>query len=336
VLELFHGPTLAFKDLGARFLASALEHLPRGSGERLTILVATSGDTGGAVAAAFDGRPAIDVVLLYPRDGVSARQQHQLSCWSANVRAFAVRGSFDDCQRLVKGAFADEGLARSRRLTSANSINVGRLLPQTVPYAWAALLHHREHGEPLGFVVPTGNLGNALAALWARAMGLPVGPIVLATNANRAIPESLEHEAWRPRPGVRTLASAMDVGAASNMERLLDLVPDWRELRERVRAFSVDDAEIRARIRMDAELRGELWCPHTATAAEVFATRLAHEGGPFAIVATAHPAKFEAVVEPLVGRSIEVPESLAALLERPACARELEATPQALRAVLLE
>ena len=260
VLELFHGPTCAFKDFGARFLATALERLHgfpgrrslgEGSdGRKVTILVATSGDTGGAVAAAFHRRPWVDVVLLYPDGLVSPRQAQQLSCWGDNVRTFAVRGTFDDCQRIVKEAFGDSTLAGTHQLSSANSINVGRLLPQMVYYAAASLATWYREERKANFIVPSGNLGNVTACVWARVAGLPIGDIVLATNENRTVTEFLDTGAWRPRPSVATLASAMDVGNPSNMERLRALFPD--ELGEQVRARLVTDDQIRATIRQDA------------------------------------------------------------------------------------
>lgn len=220
VLELYHGPTCAFKDFGARFLAASLERIHRGSERRLTVLVATSGDTGGAVAAAFHRRLWVDVVLLYPKGLVSPRQAHQLACWGDNVRTFAVLGTFDDCQRMVKEAFRDPTLMRTHGLSSANSINLGRLLPQMVYYASASLQIWRTEECKPNFIIPSGNLGNAVACVWAREMGLPVGEIVLATNENRTITDYLQRGEWQPRPSVSTLASAMDVGNPSNMERL--------------------------------------------------------------------------------------------------------------------
>ena len=332
VLELFHGPTSAFKDFGARFLAAALERIHRGSSRKLTILVATSGDTGGAVAAAFHGRPWVDVVVLYPKGLVSQRQAQQLACWGGNVRTFAVNGTFDDCQRMVKEAFADPALAESLQLSSANSINVGRLLPQMVYYAKAGLEQWRRNGRRANFIIPAGNLGNTLACVWARHVGLPIGEIVMATNANQTIVEFLRTGEWEPRPSIATLASAMDVGNPSNMERLRHLHPDYEELQGQVGASSVDDIEIRATIRRDSHELGQVWCPHTATAAKVFRRLLARGvRGDWVIVATAHPAKFNDIVEPQIGRQVEVPASLAKLLELPRQETELEPTLQALR-----
>jgi threonine synthase len=342
VLELFHGPTAAFKDFGARFLAASLARLrapgsSSASGERpLTVLVATSGDTGGAVAAAFHERPGIEVAVLFPKGRVTATQERQLTCWGGNVRSFAVRGTFDDCQRMAKQAFLDGELRERRALTSANSINLGRLLPQTVYYAAASLAIWRHYGEPASFIIPAGNLGNSLACIWAHKLGLPIAGIVLAHNANRTVPDFLRTGAWQPRPSVGTLASAMDVGNPSNMERLRALVPDIDQLRGAIEADTVDDAHIRERIRADFRRFGRIWCPHTATAAEVY-ERLAPErrsAHRWVLVATAHPAKFREIVEPLIGCPVAVPDSLARLFERPVSCTELAPTLEALRSAL--
>jgi threonine synthase len=337
VLELFHGPTAAFKDFGARFLAACLERQPHDPARPVTILVATSGDTGGAVAAAFHGRPWARVVVLYPRGLVSPRQEKQLTCWGGNVRALSVRGTFDDCQRLVKEAFADAALRDRFELSSANSINIGRLLPQAAYYAAASLERWRADGAAPSFIVPSGNLGNVLACVWARSAGLPIAAIELAHNANRTVPEYLGSGDWQPRPSVATLASAMDVGNPSNMERLRHLHPDWRELARTVRAHSVTDGEIELAIRRDYGEWGETWCPHTATAAHVYRGLPAElrAAAHWVLVATAHPAKFESIVEPLIGRAVPIPAALAELLGRPSRADEIDASLDALRRVLL-
>lgn len=337
VLELFHGPTAAFKDFGARFLAACFARLDCGSDRVLNILVATSGDTGGAVAAAFHRRPGVRVTVLYPQGLVSPTQERQLTCWGDNVLSLAVRGTFDDCQALVKQAFVDPDLRWRFELSSANSINLGRLLPQAAYYAGASLEAWRRYGEPLSFIVPSGNLGNAFACVVARRMGLPIGDIVLAHNANRTVVEFLEDGQWRPRPSVPTLASAMDVGNPSNMERLRSLFNDIDGLRGAIRAESIDDDAIRARIREDADRYGQVWCPHTATAAEVYARlpeaqKATHR---WCIVATAHPAKFPEIVEPLIGRAVEVPASLAALFARPSRIEAIDADLDALRSALV-
>ena len=327
LLELFHGPTAAFKDFGARFLAECLAAQPPGDGRPLTVLVATSGDTGSAVAAAFWRRPGTRVAVLYPLGGVSARQEHQLTCWGDNVRSFAVRGTFDDCQRVVKAAFRDERMLREHRLTSANSINVGRLLPQMAYYCWASLTARLRSGDEAGFVIPTGNAGNAVGAFWAKRLGFPLGRIGLATNANRVIPDWFEDAAWHPRRSIATLANAMDVGDPSNMERLFHLYPDRAALLADACAVAFDDATIRDVIARGPADWGRVFCPHTATA-----VRLRERLGPgrWVVVATAHPAKFETIVEPLVGHPVEPPPSLAALLERPRQVTEIDPSIEAL------
>jgi threonine synthase len=335
VLELFHGPTSAFKDFGARFLAACMERIRRDQRRKLTILVATSGDTGGAVAAAFHGKPWVDVAVLYPQGKVSDLQAQQLACWGGNVRTFAVRGTFDDCQRIVKEAFADPALAETHQLSSANSINVGRLLPQMVYFAKAGLQLWRDSGRRANFIVPTGNLGNALACIWARHVGVPIGEIVLATNANQSITEYLRTGEWAPKPSVATLANAMDVGDPSNMERLRALHPDFEELAGQIGASSVDDIEIRGTIRRDSHELDRLWCPHSATAAKVFRRLLARGArGHWVIVATAHPAKFNEIVEAQTGRAAPMPESLARLMTLPRQETELDPTLDALRGEL--
>lgn len=340
VLELFHGPTAAFKDFGARFLAACLPRLRNPQQRPLTILVATSGDTGGAVAAAFHRRPGIEVAVLFPKGLVSPTQERQLTCWGENVKSFAVRGTFDDCQRLVKQAFLDPGLRQQTELSSANSINLGRLLPQAVYYAATSLAIWRRYGEPASFVVPSGNLGNVAACIWARKVGLPIGEIVLAHNANRTVPDYLDSGVWQPRPSIATLASAMDVGNPSNMERLRALFPEVGDMRAAVSAYTVSDEAIRARIRTGFEEFGQVWCPHTATGAEAFERLcLARQGAPqregrWVVVATAHPAKFREIVEPLIGRTIPVPETLAKLFARPTQCSEIDADLAALRAAL--
>ena len=332
LLELFHGPTAAFKDFGARFLAACLARLHASNAPPSTVLVATSGDTGAAVAAAFHRRPGFRVVVLYPDGRVSPRQAHQLGCFGDNVLALRVAGSFDDCQALVKQALNDHELRRTVPLTSANSISLGRLLPQMSYYAQAAFAHWLSHGRRLNFVVPTGNLGNAFACAMARATGLPIGDIVLATNANRVLPEFFAGGDYAPRASVATLANAMDVGTPSNFERLRWLYPDEGTMRTALQAEAVEDDEIRDVIRTSRARYGTLVCPHTATALRVL-ERLRARGDvrDYAVVATAHPAKFDEVIEPLIGTRIEVPPALAALLDRPAHSEPLAADYDALR-----
>lgn len=336
VLDLAQGPTAAFKDFGARFLAAALSRIRPNEAAPVNILVATSGDTGGAVAAAFHRRPGTKVTVLFPKGLVSPTQQHQLTCWGENVRAFAVRGTFDDCQRMVKEAFANASLRQRESLSSANSINLGRLLPQAVYYAATSLAWRRAQSGRLSFIIPSGNLGNAVACLWARQMGLPIGEVILAHNANRTVPDYLADGQWRPRPSEATLASAMDVGNPSNMERIRDLLPELDALRGAVSAVSVADDVIRARLMADHATFGEIWCPHTAVAAETWAQLPVErrQGGAWCIVATASPAKFPEIVEPVIGAKVPVPDSLARLFERPSRFDEIDPTVDALRAAI--
>ena len=311
LLELYHGPTAAFKDVGAGF-------------------------TGGAVAAAFDERPGMRVVVLFPDGRVSERQAHQLCCWSDNVVSLKVQGSFDDCQALVKGAMADAELSARYRFSSANSINIGRLLPQSTYYADASLRHYRRTGKKPGFIIPTGNLGNAFACIMAREMGLPIGPVILATNANRTIVDYFETLEWLPRASLQTLASAMDVGDPSNMERLRHFVGEADVLREQLGVLSVSDAQIEASIRQDFADFGFATCPHTATATHTWRQLDADvaDAHDWILVATAHPAKFETIVEPLIGEVVPVPPELDELLSRPASAISIKPTLASLATVL--
>lgn len=331
LLELFHGPTGAFKDVGARVLAGCLSRLRAADAPDLTVLVATSGDTGSAVAGAFHRRPGFKVAVLFPERGVSPRQKHLLSCFGDNVRSFAVDGSFDDCQAMVKAAFANAGLQAAVPLTSANSISIGRLLPQMAYYAQAALRHARRGGAALNFAIPSGNLGNALAAIWVRAMGLPLGDIAIVTNANRVLADFFETGEYRPRPSMPTIANAMDVGAPSNLERLRAGFAETGGLH----TLSVDDATIRRRVPAFLADFDTIICPHTATAAEFVARRRAEgDTRDWAIAATAHPAKFETVVEPLIGRVVAVPATLSRWLDTPARAEPLPAQAEALATAL--
>ena len=335
ILELFHGPTAAFKDFAARFLAACMSRLRAEHDPIQTVIVATSGDTGGAVAAAFHRRPGFRVVILYPEGRVSARQAHQLGAFGDNIHTFRVQGNFDDCQRLAKQALNDQDLNQALHLTSANSISIGRLLPQISYYAHASLQLWRELSRPVDVIVPTGNLGNALACILAREMGLPIGEVVLATNANRTLPDYFSGQDYRGRPGLATLANAMDVGDPSNFERLAWFYRD-KDLRDAdIRSVSVDDDTIRDTIRRIDTERSMALCPHTACAVEVLRQRRAAGiTTPHLIAATAHPAKFDEVVEPLLGREIPPPPALAELLDRPSHADPLKADFEDLRLAL--
>ena len=318
VLELFHGPTSAFKDFGARFLSFSMEKLLVKKGEKLCILVATSGDTGGAVASAFHKRQNLSVKVLFPKGRVAERQRRQLTCWDDNISSYEVRGSFDDCQRMVKSAFVDPEL---KNLSSANSINLGRLLPQMVYYVYASMLYQKRCGKKPVIIVPSGNVGNCTGAFWAKAIGAPIERIVLAVNANTTIPEYLSSGEYRPRDSVKTLANAMDVGAPSNMERLFNLFDSYEKMKENVTAYSVSDEKIKKTIKDEYAKEGYVLCPHTACAERV---RLDHfNSEPTIIVSTAHPAKFETVVEPLINKTVEMPPALAKLVNMPSTFTEI-------------
>lgn len=320
LLELFHGPTAAFKDLAARFLAASLSALRAPDAPVQTVLVATSGDTGAAVGAAFHGREGFRVLILYPDGKVSPAQAHSLGAFGGNVRALRVAGSFDDCQRLAKQALGDAALRAEVPLLTANSISLGRLLPQMGYYAMHALRFQRRHGRPLGFIVPSGNLGNAVAALIARSMGLPIGEIVLATNANPTLSEFFDGAPYRGRDAIPTLANAMDVGAPSNVERLFWLAGgDEAAARSLIRVQRIDDARIRATVAAAEARHGIAPCPHTACGLAVLEDfRAAGDTRDWAVAATAHASKFLDVVGPLLSNAPTVPAAFAALLAQPA------------------
>lgn len=329
VLELFHGPTGAFKDFGARFLMACFDRLA--GKEPLTVLAATSGDTGGAVGCAAESRRSVRAVILYPKGRVSPFQEHQLTCWGSNVLGVEVDGDFDDCQALVKAAFADTRLRAAHRLTSANSINLGRLLPQVAYLAHAAFRAARSGGKAPGFIMPSGNLGHGYALLLARIMGAPVGPVVLATNANRTLADWRRTGRYEARPSVATLANAMDVGNPSNFERMVALPGELD-----VTVELVEDAAIEARIAEDSRRYGYTWCPHGAIASEAWhrLPEARRQERPWVAAATAHPYKFRETVEPLVGRAVEPSPALAAILGRPVRNEQVPAALPALADLL--
>jgi threonine synthase len=330
VLELFHGPTLAFKDVGARMQARLLHHFTDGT--PLTILVATSGDTGSAVAQAFHRVPDTRVVVLYPEGKVSDVQEAQMASLGDNVTAVAVAGTFDDCQRMVKSAYADDDLRRHVWLTPANSINLGRLLPQTFYYFLLARLNR----API-VAVPSGNFGNLTAGLIARRLGLPVAKFVAGTTVNDAVPEYLRTGVYRPRPSVRTVANAMDVGAPSNFERMQAMYGSGLEaLRADILGFAYDDARVVAEIGTVLRQHRYLLDPHGAIGwlALNDALRDAPPETPGVFLATAHPAKFREVVEPAIGSRLQLPPVLAEALQRPRESRRMAADYQALREFL--
>ena len=314
VLELFHGPTMAFKDVGARVQARQLHHFTDGT--PLTILVATSGDTGSAVAQAFHRVPDSRVVVLYPEGQVSDVQEAQMASLGDNITALAVRGTFDDCQRLVKQAFADDDLRSHVWLTPANSINLGRLLPQVFYYF---LLVGADGGQGPVVSVPSGNFGNLTAGLIAKRIGLPIAQFVAATNVNDAVPEYLESGVYEPRPSIATVANAMDVGAPSNFERVQSLYnSDLAALRQDIVGFAYEDSQVIAEIGHVYREHGYVLDPHSAIAWLALQDRLVDQPDACGVfLATAHPAKFREVVEPAIGRSLELPRALADAISRP-------------------
>lgn len=324
VLELFHGPSLAFKDFGARFMAQLMSFYNRNEDQDLVILVATSGDTGGAVAAGFYKTPGIQVVILYPSGKVSPLQEKQLTTLGQNIRALEVDGSFDDCQALVKRAFLDPELKQKIRLSSANSINIARLIPQSFYYFEAFKQLPGDERETV-FCVPSGNFGNLTAGLIAARMGLPIDHFIAATNINDVVPAYLSSGIFTPRPSVRTISNAMDVGNPSNFARMLDLFhkddPEcstWNIMRKNISGFTFNDEETRKAIREVDTKYGYTIDPHGAVG--YLALRVYQKDHPDSkgvILETAHPAKFKPDMEAILGRSIHIPERLARLANQP-------------------
>lgn len=338
VLELFHGPSAAFKDFGASFLAAAMSWFLKNENRRSIILTATSGDTGSAVAQAFYDKANIDVVILYPSGRVSPLQEKQLTTLGKNIHALEVRGSFDDCQRLVKEAFLSKKLSHLP-LTSANSINLGRLLPQSLYYIWAFVQLRDSLSDDLIFSVPSGNFGNLTAGVYAWKWGLPVHRFIAATNLNDVVPEYLRTKRYLPRPSIATYSNAMDVGNPSNFERLEQVFQKSPDLMSSlISAFSVNDHETLATIEQTLKTYNYDICPHTAVglkACQDFMQSWDDDAGTYVVLATAHPAKFLEVAEKATGRRPELPKSLMSCLNRPKQSRNLDPTLKDLEDFLL-
>ena len=330
LLELFHGPTLAFKDVGARFMAQLVGYLGNEGEAPLTILAATSGDTGSAVAQAFFSVPGIQTVILFPKGKVTPLQERQFTTLGGNVRVLEVDGTFDDCQHLVKSAFSDPILADEIRLSSANSINIGRLLPQVFYYVHAAAQLPR--GSAPLFSVPSGNFGNLTAGLMAKKLGVATRGFVAATNVNDVVPEYLRTGVVRPRPSIPTISNAMDVGDPSNLARILALYDgDVDRLRKDLAGSVHDDDETRECIARVYRRTGYVLDPHSAVGylgAE--AGRRAFGKGPCVVLCTAHPVKFREAVEPAIGSELPVPDRLAACLQ---AERQVTAIPPEMSAL---
>jgi threonine synthase len=318
ILELFHGPTLAFKDFGARFMARLMGYFVRGESRPLTVLVATSGDTGSAVAHGFLGVPGIRVVILYPSKRISEAQEKQFTTLGENITALEVAGTFDDCQRLVKQAFSDVELNKRAFLTSANSINIGRLLPQMF-YHVAAYRQLPVASVPLIVSVPSGNFGNLTAGIFAKRIGLPVAKYVASTNVNDVVPQYLQSGEYRPRPAVSTFSNAMDVGNPNNFPRLLDLCRNRLEyVQKEIWGHGATDAETLAAMKLLHDRFGYIADPHTAVGFLGWeAYKLEHpEPAQGLVLATAHPAKFADVVRKAIGSAPPLPDRLAGYLKR--------------------
>jgi len=317
-LELFHGPTMAFKDVGARFMSRLMAYFTRDRREELKLIVATSGDTGSAVAAGFHNVPGIQVYILFPKGKVSPLQQKQLTTWGDNITAIEVEGTFDDCQRLAKQALADKELNKQHLLTSANSINIARLIPQSFYYFYAYGQLQRQ-GKPLVFSVPSGNFGNLTGGLLAAAMGLPVHRFVAATNANDVVPQFLETGMYSPRPSVQTISNAMDVGSPSNFARMEALYNgELEQFRRRITGYTFTDEQTRKTIREVYQQHGYLLDPHGAVAYSGAKRFLAETLDPAVAVflETAHPAKFREVMEDTLGETIAIPARLQEFAEK--------------------
>ncbi|MGZ3850589.1 MAG: threonine synthase [Flavisolibacter sp.] len=316
-LELFHGPTLAFKDVGARFMSRCLSYFARERGQKVIVLVATSGDTGGAVAHSFYGSESVDVVILYPSGKVSPLQEKQLTTLGKNIHALEIEGDFDDCQQMVKQAFADTSLCDALFLTSANSINVARWLPQQFYYAFAwKQWPHKD--QPSVISVPSGNFGNLCAGMLAWSSGIPVKKFVAACNANDVIPAYFQTGRWENKPAQSTISNAMDVAAPSNFVRILELFQgEMKKVKESVLAVSVGDAATKETMHQVYAAHDYVLDPHSAVAYRALEDYLDENPGDKGIlVSTAHPVKFPETVEEQIGRPIDHPQ-LAALRNRP-------------------
>lgn len=335
-LELWHGPSLAFKDFGARFMAELMSYLVKDDNEQLSILVATSGDTGGAVAAGFFNVPNIDVTILYPKGKVSPLQELQLTTWGGNIRAVEIDGTFDDCQALVKGAFLDRDINQKQNLSSANSINIARLIPQSF-YYFEAYKQRQDPSKELVFAVPSGNFGNLTAGLLAKRMGLPVNRFLAATNSNNIVPHYLATTSYEPRPSVQTISNAMDVGRPSNFSRMMDLYnSDWSSINADIEGFYYDDEETRFAVKYIHKTYDYVADPHGAIGFLAAHQYLQDNPGLQAIfLETAHPAKFLPVMKPLLGE-IDIPEKLSELRSKEKKADSLSKEFETFKSYLLE
>lgn len=315
-LELYHGPTLAFKDVGARFMSRCLGYFSKDRSEKVTVLVATSGDTGSAVANGFYNVDGVEVVILYPSGKVSSVQEKQLTTIGGNIRALEVEGSFDDCQKLVKQAFADQELNKRLFLTSANSINVARWLPQQF-YYFFAYKQWKEKANPPVVSVPSGNFGNICAGILAHISGLPVNKFIAACNANEVVPQFLQTRQYTPAAAVPTISNAMDVGDPSNFVRIMELFDNqFLMLKNKLDGYSVSDEETKQTIKRVFDKYDYLLDPHGAVAYSALERYIAKEQVKGILLETAHPVKFYDVVEPVINSKIPIPSSIHTILEK--------------------
>lgn len=337
ILELFHGPSLAFKDVGARYMAGLMSHFSQQSDREVHILVATSGDTGGAVAMGFHNVEGVRVSILYPKGRVSDLQEKQLTTLGGNIQAFEVNGSFDDCQAMVKMAFLDPELNKSFSLSSANSINIFRLIPQSFYYV-RGYGQLKDLHKDLVFSTPSGNFGNLTAGVLAQKMGLPVRQFVAATNLNKAVPSYLESGIYSPLPSVATISNAMDVGNPSNFVRLSHLFGDnYDQIKQSISGYFFDDTQTEQAMQQTFADFGYVACPHTAVGLlGLDSFQHTHVDNCGVVLATAHPAKFKPLVESVLGQAVEVPERLAILAKRTKQASPIPAEFQAFKESLLQ
>ena len=338
-LELFHGPTLAFKDVGARFMSRCLGYFSKGTNQTTTVLVATSGDTGGAVANGFLGVDGVNVIILYPKGKVSPIQELQLTTCGQNITALEVDGTFDDCQAIVKEAFMDADLNKKYTLTSANSINVARWLPQQLYYffAWQQWVAQYGDAVPMNIVVPSGNFGNICAGMMAKASGLPLGHFVAACNANDVVTRYLATQQYEVRPSVATVSNAMDVGNPSNFVRIMEIMQsNFSALTTALTSYQVSDTDTKATIARVYQTNDYILDPHGAVAFIAAEKYLATAPDARAIILeTAHPVKFPDVVEEAIGEKIAVPASVQFLLDKQKVSIPLAPTYHAFKAWMM-
>lgn len=337
VLELFHGPSLAFKDFGARFMAQLMSYFNKGKQKELVILVATSGDTGGAVAAGFYRTPGIKVVILYPSGKVSQLQEKQLTTLGHNISALEVDGTFDDCQALVKAAFLDKELNEQIRLSSANSINIARLIPQSF-YYFEAVKQLGDTDKKVVFCTPSGNFGNLTAGLFAKRMGLQIQQFIAATNINDVVPKYLSTGFYSPKHSQRTLSNAMDVGDPSNFARMMDLHGStWNNMKSEIRGFAFNDEETKGGMREVFKNYNYIIDPHGAVGYLALKEyQKEHSGTCGIILETAHPSKFLDDVESILNIKIDIPERLAVLADKEKIAHPIDTGFKNFRKWLLE